>query len=66
MATPCSAAKRETIKRDDMIRRLNNGLRMIFLLLGAVFVLFKLIEKVEFAAEPEPEGFQTHEFDDIW
>ena len=49
-----------------MLGKLNSFLRTSFIVLGAVFVLFKLIEKIEFEQEPEPEGFQTHEFDDIW
>ena len=49
-----------------MWRKLNSFLRKSFVVLGAVFVLFKLIEKIEFEKAPEQEGFQTHEFDDIW
>lgn len=49
-----------------MLRKLNSSLRKLFLALGAVFVLFKLIEGIEIEREPEEEGFQTHEFDDIW
>ena len=49
-----------------MFTRLNRQLRKLFLALGAVFALFKLIEKIELPQEPEEEGFQTHEFDDIW
>lgn len=49
-----------------MFRKTNSFLRRIFLVLGGIFVLFKLVEKVEFETAPEEEGFQTHEFDDIW
>ena len=49
-----------------MFGRLNERLRQLFLILGTVFVLFKLIEKIEFEKAPEEEGFQTKEFDDIW
>lgn len=48
-----------------MIERLNKDLRKLFLALGAVFALFKLIERIDFGEEPE-DGFETHEFDDIW
>ncbi|MBQ9059990.1 MAG: hypothetical protein IJ128_02500 [Firmicutes bacterium] len=49
-----------------MFKNLNAKLRKLFLALGAVFALFKLVEKIEIPQEPEEEGFQTHEFDDIW
>ena len=49
-----------------MVTKLNRELRKMFLIAGSVFALFKLIEKIEFEQEPEEEGFQTHEFDDIW
>ncbi len=48
------------------MEKINRDLRKIFVLLGAVFALFKLIEKIEFAPKPEKEGFQQEEFDDIW
>ena len=50
----------------NMISKLNGGLRKLFVVLGAVFVLFKLIEKIEFAKEPVDENELAHEFDDIW
>ena len=49
-----------------MLRKLNRFLRTIFIIMAAVFALFKLVEKIEFEKGPEPEGFQTQEFDDIW
>lgn len=49
-----------------MLRKLNSILRALFVVLSVVFVLFKLIEGIEFEREPEGDGFQTHEFDDIW
>ncbi len=49
-----------------MLEQTNKNLRKIFALLGVVFFLFKLIEKIEFPEQPEEEGFQTKEFDDIW
>ena len=49
-----------------MFTELNRKLRKLFLALGAVFALFKLIEKIEFKPLPEKEGFQQEEFDDIW
>ena len=52
--------------RGYMFTELNRQLRKLILVLGAVFALFKLIEKIELPQEPEEEGFQTHEFDDIW
>lgn len=48
------------------MRELNRKLRKLFIALGAVFALFKVIENIEVPKEPEEEGFQTHEFDDIW
>lgn len=49
-----------------MFRKLNQNLRKMILLGGAVFALFKLVEQIEFEEAPEEEGFQTKEFDDIW
>ncbi len=44
---------------------INRELRRIFALLAGIFCLFKLIEKIEFD-EKQEDGFQIHEFDDIW
>lgn len=49
-----------------MLGKLNQTLRVVFIVMGAIFALFKLIEHVELPEKVEPEGFQTHEFDDIW
>ena len=49
-----------------MIEKINNDMRKIFVLLGCIFALFKLLEKIEFKPLPEKEGFQQEEFDDIW
>lgn len=49
-----------------MFGKLNSGLRKLFILMGAVFALFKLLEKIEFERAPEEESVLAHEFDDIW
>ena len=49
-----------------MIEKINNDMRKIFVLLGCIFALFKLIEKIEVPQEPEEERVLPHEFDDIW
>ena len=49
-----------------MLVKLNETLRKLFIALGVVFALFKLIEKIEFEHEPENEDALAHEFDDIW
>ncbi len=49
-----------------MLAKLNGTLRKLFIVLGAVFALFKLIEKVEVTKEPEGDHYQSAEFDDIW
>ena len=49
-----------------MIGKLNSNLRKLFILLGSVFAVCKLIEGIDIPTEPQEEGFQTHEFDDIW
>lgn len=49
-----------------MFDKLNGQLRKLFLLMGGIFVLFKLIERIEIEKEPEDEDVLAHEFDDIW
>lgn len=53
-----------------MILKLNRFLRKIVLVLGALCIIFKLLdrgtEKPKSKHKVKTEGFQTHEFDDIW
>jgi len=49
-----------------MIRELNRGLRMLFLLFGGFFVFFKLTEGKSTTQEEGEDGYQTREFDDLW
>ncbi len=49
-----------------MIKELNKGLRVLFLLFGGFFVLFKLTEGRCAEREEGEDGYQTREFDDIW
>lgn len=53
-----------------MLLKLNRFLRKIVLVLGALCVIFKLLNKESEQSETKHrtkhEGFQTHEFDDIW
>lgn len=54
----------------NMLLKLNRFLRKIVLVLGALCVIFKLLNKESEQSETKHrtkhEGFQTHEFDDIW
>ena len=49
-----------------MLFKIGNILRWIFLVLGGVCALMKLVESKSSRELPEDEGFQTAEFDDIW
>ena len=44
---------------------INQNLRKLFALLAGIFLLFKLIEKIDIREEEE-ESFLSREFDDIW
>ena len=50
----------------DMLLKVNNMLRSMLLLIGAVALVFKLTEKREREMDTSDEGFQIREFDDIW
>ncbi|MDO4544775.1 MAG: hypothetical protein Q4C25_01335 [Bacillota bacterium] len=49
-----------------MLAKINGTLRKIFLIVGAVCVIFKLTEKKKEERKSSKQGFQTEEFDDIW
>lgn len=49
-----------------MILKLNRFLRKIVLVLGAICIIFKLMDKKTCQKKVQHEGFQTQEFDDIW
>ena len=48
------------------INKINSILRSIILVIAAVCVIFKLADKKISQPKQKAEGFQTHEFDDIW
>ena len=50
----------------DMLSKINRATRKIILIVGAIFLVFKLTEDKETDKRSEQEGFQTEEFDDIW
>ena len=52
-----------------MLKGLNSFLRVIFVLLGGLFLLMELLpekREAEEAAAERREGFENEEFDDIW
>lgn len=49
-----------------MLRKINRIMRIVLLVTGAVFCIFKLTEKTKIEKKSEKDGFQTKEFDDIW
>ena len=49
-----------------MLSKINRATRKIILIVGAIFLVFKLTEDKETDKRSEREGFQTEEFDDIW
>lgn len=58
------------MKGINMLIKLNRFLRKIVLVLGALCMIFKLLDrdtdKPKSKHKVKTEGFQTHEFDDIW
>ncbi|MDO5414781.1 MAG: hypothetical protein Q4F78_04865 [Bacillota bacterium] len=49
-----------------MLLKLNRIMRKMVLVLGAVCLVFKLLDKKTSRPVSQREGFQTEEFDDIW
>ncbi|HIU25097.1 MAG TPA: hypothetical protein IAC50_01180 [Candidatus Copromorpha excrementigallinarum] len=49
-----------------MISKINNGLRIVFLVLGAIFFILKLTDSKKEESISYKEGFQREKFDDIW
>lgn len=49
-----------------MFSKINNILRVIFMIFGGLFVLAGLIDSQSAKLEAVEEDFQTKEFDDIW
>lgn len=47
------------------IGKANSVLRTLMFFLGGFFLLIKLTESKK-VGEPEDDGFQTRDFDDIW
>ncbi|MBR0127653.1 MAG: hypothetical protein IJL99_05270 [Firmicutes bacterium] len=49
-----------------MIKELNKGIRVLFLLFAGFYAFFKLTEGKGVTHEEGEDGYQQREFDDIW
>ncbi len=49
-----------------MLSKINNILRITFLVLGAMFFILKLTDEKKGEKISYKEGFQREKFDDIW
>jgi hypothetical protein len=50
----------------DKIKKLNRSIRQLIAIIGLGVVIFHILDKRTSQDEPNKDGFQTKEFDDIW
>lgn len=50
----------------ELIVKIDSALRSIVLILGAIYIVFKLTEKKKASKKVSKHGYQTEAFDDIW